>query len=145
MRLKDFIEKGYVKRASKDISLAKSLISTAEKDLKFLKNLDINDTSARKIMSNYYDVLRSVLEAVSILDGYKIYSHEAFAYFLKDKGEDLIAEKFDKFRKIRNKINYYGKDITVEEVKENVEEIIKLINKIKEKYLKEAKKWGIIK
>lgn len=135
MKLKDFIEKGDVKRVSKDISLAKSLINSAENDLKFLRKLEINENSTRTIMSSYYGVLRSVLEAIGILNGYKMYSHEAFTYFLKEKNEDLIAGKFDRFRKIRNKINYYGKDISVEETKENVEEIIELINKLKIKYL----------
>ena len=135
MKLNDFIEKGQVRKASKDIALVKSLVYTAENDLKFLDNLDINDNSARKIMSNYYDVLRSIVEAISALDGYKIYSHEAFTYFLKEKKEELIALKFDRFRKIRNGINYYGKNISVEEVKENVKEIIKLIKELKTKYL----------
>lgn len=88
-------------------------------------------------MSNYYDVLRSILEAISTLDGYKIYSHEAYTYFLKEKGESLIADKFDRFRIIRNKINYYGKPITVEEVKENVSVITRLIDELKRKYLHE--------
>ena len=30
---------------------------------------------------------------------------------LKEKQEELISIKFDRFRKIRNQINYYGKDI----------------------------------
>lgn len=136
MNLNDFIEKGQVKRADKDISLAKSLVSTAENDLIFLKNSEIDKYSARKIMTGYYDILRSILEAISILNGYKIYSHEAFTYFLKQINEDLIANKFDRLRKIRNGINYYGKDISVEEVKENAKEIIKLIEELKNKYLK---------
>ena len=135
MEFKDFIKQGKIRRASKDISLAKSLIITSDIDLKFLKSIEINKNSARKIMTNYYDVLRSILEAVSILDGYKIYSPEAFTYFLKEKNESLIAEKFDRFRKIRNKINYYGKDISVEEVKEYSSEIIRIIKILKDKYL----------
>lgn len=136
MKLKDFIGKGQVKKVSKDISLAKSLVITANTDLKFLQSLEINENSARKIMTNYYDILRSILEAISVLNGYKIYSHEAFTYFLKEKDEDLIAEKFDRFRKIRNRLQYYGKNISVEEVKENVNEIIKLVEELKRKYLK---------
>ena len=104
--------------------------------MKFLKNLPINQTSARKIMSNYYDILRSIVEAISALDGYKIYSHEAFTYFLKEKGEELIAQKFDRFRRIRNKINYYGKNITAEETEENVKEIMRLIQELKKKHLR---------
>ncbi len=135
MKLSDFIEKGQVRKASQDVPLAKSLISTAETDLKFLDGLEIGQNSARKIMSNYYDVLRSVLEAISAIDGYKIYSHEAFKYFLIEKDEPVIAEKFDRFRRIRNGINYYGKNITPEEVKENVNEMIKLIAALKRKHL----------
>ncbi len=137
MNLNDFIEKGQVKKADKDISLAKSLVSTAENDLIFLKNSEINKYSARKIMTGYYDILRSILEAISILNGYKIYSHEAFTYFLKQINENLIANKFDRLRKIRNGINYYGKDISIEEVKENTKEIIKLITELKNKYFKD--------
>lgn len=137
MKLKDFIEKGQVKKSSKDKTLAKSLIITAGNDLKFLNSLNLNENSARKIMSNYYDVLRSILEAISALDGFKIYSHEAFAYFMKEKGEELIAIKFDRFRMIRNRINYYGKSISVEEVQENTAEILKMIRELKDKYFKE--------
>lgn len=46
MRLKDFLEKGLVKRINKDISLVKSLLISAENDLKFLKALEINENSA---------------------------------------------------------------------------------------------------
>ena len=57
------------------------------------------------------------------------------ADFIKEKGEDVIALKFDRFRKIRNRINYYGKDISIEEVKEYVPEILIMIKELKEKYL----------
>lgn len=113
------------------------MLLTAEIDLKFLSGLEINQNSARKIMTNYYDVLRSILEAIAAIDGYKVYSHEAFKYFLIEKSELVIAEKFDRFRRIRNGLNYYGKNITPEEVKENVGEIIKLINELKKKYLQQ--------
>ena len=42
MKLKDFIEKGQVKKISKDISLIKSIIIAAEIDLRFLKELEVN-------------------------------------------------------------------------------------------------------
>ena len=136
MKLDDFIKKGQVRRASRDIQLVKSLLKSAESDLKFLRSLEINENSSRKIMANYYDTLRTVLEAIASIEGYKIYSHEAFTYFLKEKNEELISEKFDRFRRIRNGINYYGKNISIEETKEIMAEIIKIINMLKEKYLK---------
>ena len=135
MNFKDFLTEGYVRKSKKDILLVKAIIKTADRDLTFLQGLKINGASARKIMANYYDVLRSILEAMAPLDGYKIYSHEAFAYYLKEKRENLIADKFDRFRKIRNSINYYGKEICVEETKINVEEINLIIKNLKTKYL----------
>lgn len=137
MRFEDFDKSRDVKKSAININLAKSLIKTSEKDIAFLKMLEINENSARKIMTNYYDILRSILEAMAAIDGYKIYSHEAFTYFLKEKSETLAAEKFDRFRKIRNSINYYGADISPAESKENIVEIIKLVKQLKDKYLKD--------
>ncbi|MBI2663767.1 hypothetical protein HYX10_00300 [Candidatus Woesearchaeota archaeon] len=139
MKFEDFIQHGKVRKASPDVALAKSLVSTAAVDLKFLSALQVNSTSARKVMTNYYDVLRSILEAILAVEGYKVYSHEAFTYFLKDKGESFIAEKFDRFRRIRNSINYYGKDISAIEVKENAGEIVEMIQILKEKHLSGVK------
>ena len=115
--------------------ISKSLIATAELDLQFLEKLEINEQSARKIMSNYYDVLRSILEAIALLEGYKVYSHEAFTFFLNEKGEETLALKFDRFRKLRNNINYYGKNISVEEVKEYSAEIGNIVALLRKKYL----------
>ena len=135
MKFEDFIEKGLVRKTSKDKSLVRALLQNSKKDIEFLNGLKINEKSVRKIMTNFYDVLRSVLEAVSVIKGYKIYSHEAYIYFLKEIKENLLAIKFDRFRKIRNSINYYGKDISIEETKENIYEIKKMINILIKKYL----------
>lgn len=139
MIFKDFIEKGLVRVSFKDKALTKSLLKNAKEDLTFLDSLKVNKNSSRKLMSNYYDVLRGVLEAFSVIEGYKIYSHEAFTYFLKEKKEDLLSIKFDRFRKIRNSINYYGKEISIEETKENIKEIKNMIEILIKKYLREFK------
>jgi len=134
MKFEDFIKNGNVRRSSKDESLVKSLIRNSKKDLKFLDKIKIDANSSRKLMANYYDVLRSILEAMVLLKKYKVYSHEAFTYFLKENGEEIISIKFDRFRKIRNSINYYGGDITMEDAKENILEIQKIIKYLLSKY-----------
>lgn len=139
MKFSDFIGSNQVRRAQIDIALAKSLVRTAEIDLKFVISLEVTEVSARKILTNYYDVLRSMLEAMAASEGYKVYSHEAFAFFLKEKNENILAEKFDRFRKIRNGINYYGRSITVEEAKEHAHEIAQVIDTLRSKFLKEFK------
>jgi len=139
MSFEDFIAKEQVKKSEMDEQLAKALIKTADSDLNFLNSLKVDQSSARKIVSNYYDTLRSILEAIAILEGYKIFSHEAFTSYLIKKGEDSLAHKFDRFRKIRNGINYYGKDIEVNEAIDYSKEIIKLIQVLKEKFLKKVR------
>ncbi len=137
MNFIDFIKDGKVKKSLVDKALAKSLLSGITIDLKFLNKITIDEFSARKIMISYYDTLRSILEAIAALDGYKIYSHEAFTIYLIEKDEEVLANKFDRFRRIRNAINYYGKDISVIECKENIISIKIVINLLKNKYLKD--------
>ncbi|MBS3174580.1 hypothetical protein J4440_01755 [Candidatus Woesearchaeota archaeon] len=139
MNFTDFINEGKVRRSSIDKGLVKSLLSGLNTDLKFLDKIKIDEISARKLMVGYYDTLRSLLEAIASTEGYKIYSHEAFTFYLKEKGENILAEKFDRFRKIRNAINYYGKDIDVEECRENIKSMINVLNSLKNKYLKDLK------
>ena len=135
MKFSDFLKRKEVRRAEFDKGLFDSLVATIAVDLKFLEKLKIDEYSARKIMSNYYDVLRSLLEAIALKEGYKVYSHEAFTLYLKEKGEPEMSLKFDRFRKKRNGINYYGENISVEEVKEYSEEIEKIIEELRKKYL----------
>ncbi len=139
MRFEDFISDGKVRKASSDKMLAVSLLNGAKKDMQFLESLKINEISARKIVVSYYDILRSILEAISALDGYKVYSHEAFTYFLKEKQENILADKFDIFRKRRNRINYYGESILPDEAEDNIDEMKKVIKVLISKYLKGLK------
>jgi len=132
----DFIKRGQVRRASEDKALTKSLLKNINLEFNFLSALEINEKSRATLMCNYYDILRTILEAIASVSGYKIYSHEAFTYFLKEiKNEEIISVKFDRFRKIRNSIRYYGQDVSVVEVIENIEEIRRMIDILIKKYL----------
>ncbi len=136
MIFEDFIKLGQVRKAKPDISLAKSLLNYSVKDRELFDAIPVTELSARKLVSNYYDILRSILEAISILNGYKIYSHEALTYYLKLIEEDAISIKFDRLRKIRNKINYYGEEIKASEAREYIVEIKELADMLINKYLK---------
>jgi hypothetical protein len=139
MNFEDFIKTKKARISSKNINLAKSLLKNSIKDLKFLETLEINENSSRKIMVNYYEILRSILESITSLQGYKVYEHEAFTYYLKKINENNLSIKFDRLRKIRNSINYYGEDISIEETREIKGEIKKIIEHLIKKYLSEAK------
>ena len=76
---------------------------------------------------------------MAALDGYKVYAHEAFTYCLKKKNEEAAAGKFDRFRLLRNKINYYGRIISVQEAKDAIESIKDSIDYLIKKYLGEMR------
>jgi hypothetical protein len=90
-------------------------------------------------MTNHFDILRTVLEAVSVKRGYKIYEHEAFTYLLKEIGEGQISIRFDRYRKIRNRVNYYGEEVPIEKAREFINDIKKIIDYLLDKYLGEFK------
>ena len=87
------------------------------------------------VLVNYYDSLRQVLEAMSLLEGYKVYSHEAYYYYLKEKKEYSIAEKFTRLRKLRNGANYYGEGVSINVSKAAKNDVIDIRKKLIDKYL----------
>lgn len=135
MNFQDFIENGKVRKGLPDIQLAKSLVGMSDNQLEVVGRLEIDDKSASTIMSNLYEALREIVEAACAKKGYKVYSHEAFTYFLKESGEELIAKKFDRLRIIRNNIHYYGKPAEKESVLADKSDIIKIISFLKHKFL----------
>ncbi|MBI3334055.1 hypothetical protein HYZ97_01070 [Candidatus Pacearchaeota archaeon] len=137
MEFQEYIKKGIIRKTSPDKQLAKSLMKQSKQDKIFLDSLEITDLSARKIASNYYDILRSILEAIASLDGYKIYNHEGFTYYLQSKDEQKLASKFDRLRKIRNNINYYGATMSKEEAEEIKSSVNELLPLVINKYLKD--------
>lgn len=137
MNFKDFVNEGKIRRATSDRLMTDSIIKNTFEDLKFLEQTKLTELSKRKLVTNYYDSLRSLLGAISLLKGYKIYSHEAFTPFIEEElKEKLLSIKFDRFRKIRNGLNYYGKSIQLKEAEEIIEDIKKTINEIKQKFIK---------
>lgn len=108
--------KRFVKKSKFDRELINSLKKTSENKLIMDSFSPINEkTVASKFVVNY-DSLREILEALALSKEIKIYNHECFSSFIREillmENESLI---FDKLRKIRNFINYYGKDISVEQ------------------------------
>lgn len=112
----DFVRSGKVRAAQPDGALAKSLLEMSKKGIVFGNTQSITEDNASQVLVIYYEALRQVCEAVCALRGYKVYSHEAFTAFLKELiGDVRLAEKFDRLRKLRNGVNYYGETIGIEE------------------------------
>lgn len=119
------LNKKIAKPVEKDENLIISLKKTSENKLKSMEELKNNEVNAASKVSLIYDSLRELLEALAIEKGYKIYNHECYTAFLKEIiKESEKGDEFDEIRKIRNSINYYGREISIEEAND-------VINKIK--------------
>ena len=67
----------------------------------------------------------------------KIYNYEDFRLFLNEICKDKsLSIGFDRFRRIRNQINYYGRIVPVNEAEIIIKEISLLRNKILNQYFK---------
>jgi len=126
---KDCLEAFTAKKVKPDDSMIKSLIKTSKNKLDSEGQLVMNNVTAASKISLAYDSLRELLEALSVKKGYKIYNHECYTAFLKEVlNQSDKGDEFDDIRKIRNAVNYYGKEITTEEALKTIERIRKLRN-----------------
>lgn len=124
-------KKGFVKNVKLDNNLINGLTKQSKKKLISSKMMELNDITACSKVSLAYDSLRELLEALAVKKGYKIYNHECYYSFLKEIIKDsLLGEHFDNLRIIRNKVNYYGEDLTIEEAKEILKKIEETITKV---------------
>ncbi len=131
MDFNECLKKRIVKEVHQDKELIASLIKTSQNKFDSEKKLELSEVTSSSKISLLYDSLRELLEALAIKNGYKVYNHECYAHFLKDiLNESSKGDEFDELRKIRNSINYYAKDISVEETKEVLERVKNLREEI---------------
>ena len=131
-RFKQSIEQGYVKVISPDKIKAKSLVKSADEAIYSAKKIPLEPNTLKSIIRELYEGLRQFCEAIGYLKSYKFLSHEAITYFIEEiLNEPKLSAKFDRYRKIRNGINYYGDDVSEETVKEALIEIPEVIEQLK--------------
>ncbi len=127
--------KQFAKSINLDRPLIESLQKTSANKLKTQELLVMNDHTAASKVSLTYDALRELLEALAITKGYKIYNHECYTAFLKEiLQESTLGDTFDIYRKLRNNLNYYGKEITLEEAEKSIKDMKELLTTLQTKY-----------
>jgi hypothetical protein len=128
----DFIDEGKIVKTNIDTARIKSLIQMSDSILQSLERIKIDDINSSMILSNYYESLRLVVEALSIQNGLLIYSHEALPLFIKrELKSEGLGEKFDYYRKLRNGINYYGRHVESNITTSSAKEIKDIIKELK--------------
>ena len=132
MNFENSLVEGKVKKATPNKIRASSLFKSSVQAIETAKFIQLNPNTLKSILRELYEGLREYCEAIGYLKGYKFLDHESITYFLRDILKEIsISKKFDRYRKLRNGINYYGEDIDIETVKEAIIEIPKLVKELK--------------
>lgn len=136
MDLNNCIKRGFIRRVKVDKNLINSILGMSMSEEETVKEAKLN----RKNISTYcvvaYSSLRQILEAMSLNEGYKVTSHICTGLLLKKKVKDFDVEFFERLRKIRNKISYYGEGVDFETGAELIQNIFKLNKKLRAKLKK---------
>ncbi|MAG02658.1 hypothetical protein CMI42_04945 [Candidatus Pacearchaeota archaeon] len=126
---KECCDKRIAKRIAPDTNLINSLKKTSHNKLKSSEELSTSEVTASSKFILAYDSLRELLEALALTKGFKIYNHECYTSFLNEiMNESIKAEEFDEIRKIRNKINYYGEELDIEDSQDQLNKIRSIRN-----------------
>ncbi len=126
-----FLKKGDVKKQSPDKNLSNATFKDSLERLELAKNL-LQKAKPKYILENAYEAMREAADSILYREGYKSFSHEASIIYLIKKGfseQDII--EFDRFRKIRNGIKYYGRDCDESDAGSAIKLAEKIIGKIK--------------
>lgn len=135
MDWKECNDKKLVKPAKIDKNLINSLIKSSKNKMDSANSMNLNEVTTSSKISLIYDSLREILEALALKEGFKIYNHECFCSFLMEIcKEEKFSREFNEFRKIRNQINYYAKEVSIEEAQIFIKEMIELKEKILKNY-----------
>ena len=128
-----------VKEVKIDKNLIASLLKSSHKKAYSQELLELSDYTAGSKITLSYDALRELLEALALSKGYKIYNHECYRAFLKEVlMESALGDEFDGHRKIRNSVNYYGKDVSAQEAKPVIEKMAAFAHAIRKRFFADA-------
>ena len=131
MNFENSLIEGKAKKVVPNKIRASSLLKSSIQAIETAKVIQLNSNTLKSILRELYEGLREYCEAIGYLKGYKFLDHESIGYFLKDiLKEPSASAKFDRYRKLRNGINYYGEDLDIETVKEAIIEIPKLVKEL---------------
>lgn len=119
-----YVERGDVRQRDTDPAMARNLYHRGQRKFRNMERLGIREGTATDYLENVYEAAKMLVQAFMALDGYSPYSHEAIvAYAIDHLAVDgATANRFDKYRKLRNDVAYRG-DVATEREAEEVREL----------------------
>jgi len=103
-------KKEYIRNVSPDIDKINSILKMCSVRLKFARKQEIDDETASLITEDYYEIIKELLTALLLKNGFKANNHECLISFLKVNYPDLEYETgiIHELKNIRNRISYDG-------------------------------------
>ena len=133
MDLEECRQKGFIKRTKRNCELVKSLIEMSDIKEKTVNDAVIDERNICAYIPMAYDSLREIMEAICILHCYKVTSHVCLGELVRTLADGFDFYEFDRFRYMRNSINYYGEKIDFEQGKEIIRKIFEIKKQLLEK------------
>jgi len=131
MSWQDCLDKGDALKITPNLRRASSLKRSAKNMLRFIVGIKVDDNNAAIMLKNAYDALLEILHSMLYAKGYSVLNHICVGYFIRDELKDMESfHVFDKYRKIRNGIVYYGEEIEKEVADNGIKEIKEIFSKI---------------
>ena len=126
MDVAECMKKGFIRPCKIDKNLVASLMEMSNIKEKIVTAAVIDNETVNGFLPMAYDSLREILECIAILLGYKVISHECLGKLLIKEGISFDHFEFERFRYIRNSINYYGKKIEAPEGKQIIAKMMRM-------------------
>lgn len=121
-----YVGRGHVQKRDADPSMARNLYRRAQRKFRNMERLGIREGTATDYLENVYEAAKMLVQAFMALSGYSPYSHEAIVAYAIDHldVDGATANRFDKYRKLRNDVAYRG-DVATEREAEEVRELFR--------------------
>ena len=119
-------------KITNDKERARALYEIVAETLEELE--DIKKAKPHRKIKEYYELIIQLITGIMYSDGFKTLSHLGLIDYLKKEYEEFSESEIkiiDSLRKLRHGIIYYGRKSGEEFLINNEEEIISIINKIK--------------
>lgn len=87
------------------------------------------------IISDYYEIIKELLTAIMLIDGYKTLSHKDLIDYLKENYHEFDENDLsilDRLRILRNRIAYEGFQVDISYLERNEKNFILIIKKLKD-------------
>ena len=107
----------------KDSEKIKSMVNSAQINLKVVKDIKINEHTATLIFREVYESIRQLGDAKLWALGYEPLNHDVSMEVLKEYNikERVKLNSLDRIKKIRHDINYRGFRASIEQAREIIE------------------------